>query len=69
MRGEVRRKRLAIPLRTQPVDEFIERAGIMVFASHSLELVRRLCNKAVVMKAGHVVAMGPVEAMIASYVP
>lgn len=50
------------------LDEFIERAGILVFASHSLDLVRRLCNKAVVMRAGRVVAIGPVDVMIASYV-
>ena len=50
------------------LDEFIERAGILVFATHSLELVRRLCNKALVMKSGHIVAVGSVDEMIAGYV-
>ena len=49
------------------LNEVIERAGILVFASHSLELIRRLCNKALVMNAGRIVATGPVEPMIVAY--
>lgn len=49
------------------LNEVIERAGILVFASHSLELIRRLCNKALVMNAGRIVATGAVEPMIVAY--
>jgi ABC-type polysaccharide/polyol phosphate transport system ATPase subunit len=43
------------------LDSFIERAGILVLASHAPNLVRRLCNKAVVMEHGRVVWTGDVE--------
>src|SRR5436190_11914710 len=36
------------------LDAFVAKAGILVLASHSLELVRRLCNKAVLMERGRV---------------
>jgi lipopolysaccharide transport system ATP-binding protein len=49
------------------LNDLIKRTGILVFASHSLELIRRLCNKALVMNAGQITAIGPVERMIASY--
>jgi lipopolysaccharide transport system ATP-binding protein len=49
------------------LNELIERAGILVFASHSVDLIRRLCNKALVLKSGQVVASGPVDPMIAGY--
>jgi ABC-2 type transport system ATP-binding protein/lipopolysaccharide transport system ATP-binding protein len=43
------------------LDEFIERAGILVLASHAAGLVRRLCKKAIVMEHGRVVWVGDVE--------
>ncbi len=43
------------------LDSFIERAGILVLASHAPTLVRRLCNKAIVMEHGRVVWTGDVE--------
>jgi ABC-2 type transport system ATP-binding protein/lipopolysaccharide transport system ATP-binding protein len=43
------------------LDSFIERAGVLVLASHAPNLVRRLCNKAVVMEHGRVVWTGDVE--------
>jgi ABC-type polysaccharide/polyol phosphate transport system ATPase subunit len=36
------------------LDAFVAKAGILVLASHSLELVRRLCTKAVPMERGRV---------------
>jgi ABC-type polysaccharide/polyol phosphate transport system ATPase subunit len=43
------------------LDSFIERAGVLVLASHAPNLVRRLCNKAVVMEHGRVMWTGDVE--------
>jgi len=46
------------------LDAFVARAGIMVLASHSPELVERLCSKALVMEHGQVRFFGPrAEAM------
>lgn len=41
--------------------EFIERAGILVLASHSTDLVRKLCNKAVLMEHGKMLWFGELE--------
>ena len=43
------------------LDHFISKAGILVLASHSTELVRRLCNKAVLMEHGRLLWAGSVE--------
>jgi len=39
------------------LDELVESAGILVFASHSKELIRRLCNRIVIMESGNIVAI------------
>lgn len=44
------------------LETFVRRAGIMVLASHSAELVKRFCNKALVMEHGHALFMGPTDA-------
>jgi ABC-2 type transport system ATP-binding protein len=43
------------------LDHFIRKAGILVLASHSVELVRRLCNKAILMEHGRTICVGEVE--------
>ena len=43
------------------LDGFIESAGILVLASHAPNLVRRLCNKAIVMEHGRIIWTGDVE--------
>lgn len=47
--------------------ELIDRTGIMVFASHSDELLRQLCNKAVLMQKGEAIHMGSVEEVLEKY--
>ncbi len=47
--------------------KFIERTGILVLASHSNELVRKFCNKALLMEHGRMVQFGPVEDVLAAY--
>jgi ABC-2 type transport system ATP-binding protein/lipopolysaccharide transport system ATP-binding protein len=43
------------------LDRFIKKAGILVLASHSSELVQRLCNRAVLMEHGRMVFSGGIE--------
>ncbi len=47
--------------------DFVLRAGIMVLASHSLDLVNRFCNKAMVMENGKLLYFGPTEDAVAYY--
>jgi ABC-2 type transport system ATP-binding protein/lipopolysaccharide transport system ATP-binding protein len=47
--------------------DFIAKAGILVLASHSIELVRRLCTKAIVMEHGKVLWIGGIEEGITYY--
>lgn len=49
------------------LDEFVRRAGVMVFASHASELVKRFCNKAIVMEHGKVQFFGPTDEALAFY--
>jgi ABC-type polysaccharide/polyol phosphate transport system ATPase subunit len=45
----------------QRLNEFIGRSRILVLASHSDKLIRAMCNKAVLMHAGRILAIGPVD--------
>lgn len=47
--------------------QFIARAGIVVFASHSPELVREMCNRAVWLHHGRIVAEGDVDSVLEKY--
>jgi ABC-type polysaccharide/polyol phosphate transport system ATPase subunit len=49
------------------LDQFIKKAGILVLASHSIELVRRLCNRAVLMEHGRMIWAGEIEEGLALY--
>ena len=46
---------------------FIDKAGILVLASHSHELVRRLCNKAILMEHGRLLWSGSVDEGLSVY--
>ena len=41
------------------MNELVERAGILVLASHSLRLLKSVCNKALWLEKGRVVMYGP----------
>jgi ABC-type polysaccharide/polyol phosphate transport system ATPase subunit len=47
--------------------DFIGRSRIMVLASHSDNTIRSMCNKAVLMDAGRIVAFGPVDDVCEQY--
>jgi ABC-2 type transport system ATP-binding protein/lipopolysaccharide transport system ATP-binding protein len=49
------------------VQEFIARAGILVLASHSEGMIRDMCNKAILMEHGRIVAAGPVDETFKQY--
>lgn len=46
---------------------FVEKANILVLASHSEAIIREWCNKALLLKAGHAVAFGPVDIVMQKY--
>jgi len=47
--------------------EYINEAQILVFASHSAELLRAICNRAVLLEAGRIIREGPVEEILGAY--
>lgn len=47
--------------------EFTDKAAIIVLASHSEALIKRMCTKAVLMEHGRVIKEGPIEDVFASY--
>ena len=49
------------------LNELVSKAGILVFASHSKELIRRLCNKALWLNKGEIRALGEVDDVLAEY--
>lgn len=49
------------------VETFVEQAGILVLASHSTEICRRWCNKAVWMERGEVKMAADISAVLDSY--
>lgn len=51
----------------QRVEAFVERASIMVLASHSIDICRKFCNQGVWMDQGQVKAAGPIDAVLDAY--
>lgn len=49
------------------VKALIERSSIMVLASHSDELIRQMCKRAILLDRGQVVADGPTEEVLEIY--
>lgn len=49
------------------LEAFIDRAGILVLASHDLELLGRVCTKGILLDAGRVRASGPIEDVAGEY--
>jgi ABC-type polysaccharide/polyol phosphate transport system ATPase subunit len=51
----------------QRIEAFVEKAGILVLASHSSETCRQWCNKAVWMERGEVKLQGEINSVLDSY--
>lgn len=49
------------------MEDFIGRSRIVVFASHSNALVEKMCNKAVLMQGGRMLAIGGVKDILERY--
>lgn len=49
------------------VAAFVQRAQILVLASHSASIIREWCNKALYLNAGEAVAFGPVAEVLKEY--
>ncbi len=49
------------------LNEFINRSKIIVLASHADTIIRKLCNKALLLEHGQIVAAGSVEEVIGIY--
>ena len=47
--------------------ELVDKAGILVFASHSEELLQRFCTKALLLERGRILNEGPVGAIWSEY--
>lgn len=47
--------------------DYVSRSRILVLASHSLEIIRNICNKAVYMKRGRILHAGAPEEVIKFY--
>ena len=49
------------------LEEFVDRAGILVFASQNSALLERVCTRGVLLEAGSVKACGPIRDVIREY--
>ena len=51
----------------QRLREFVQRAGLLVLASHSPDLIRKTCNRGLMLSHGKVVCTGTPEEVLAAY--
>jgi ABC-type polysaccharide/polyol phosphate transport system ATPase subunit len=49
------------------IQKFVERASVLVLASHNLDLCSRWCTRALWLEQGRVRALGPVDEVIGDY--
>lgn len=52
----------------QRLDEIVARAGILVLASHDVDLIRSTCNRAILLEQGRIAAVGATDAILARYI-
>jgi ABC-type polysaccharide/polyol phosphate transport system ATPase subunit len=52
---------------TKRIKEMMSEAGTVLIASHSLSLIREVCNRAVLVEKGKITESGPPAQVIASY--
>ncbi|BAL76924.1 putative O-antigen/LPS export system ATP-binding protein [Bradyrhizobium cosmicum] len=51
----------------QRLDEIVARAGILVLASHDVDLIRSTCNRAILLQEGRIAAAGAIEDVLQRY--
>ncbi|WP_242390507.1 ABC transporter ATP-binding protein [Pararhodospirillum photometricum] len=49
------------------IDTFIEKANILVLASHSEAIIRQWCNKAIMLKGGNMISYGKTDNVFKDY--
>ncbi|MDF1757007.1 MAG: ABC transporter ATP-binding protein [Legionellaceae bacterium] len=52
---------------TERLQSFYHKAGIMVIASHSDDLIKRMCNKAILLEHGKIIKFGGVDDVLNIY--
>ena len=62
------RNRLAfIESARKRMDDLMERASLVVFATHSLDVLPRFCERTILLRAGRIVADGPTKDVVRLY--
>ncbi len=51
------------------LSELAEKSKVLVMASHQIDLLKSLCNKAIFMEHGKLIAFGPIDEILAKYMP
>ncbi|MCK1360281.1 ABC transporter ATP-binding protein [Bradyrhizobium sp. 199] len=51
----------------QRLDEIVARAGILVLASHDVDLIKSTCNRAILLEQGKITAAGTTEEILGRY--
>ena len=49
------------------IEQLMQRASLLVLASHSTDVIRQFCNKALLLRAGRIEEIGPIDSVIAAY--
>jgi ABC-type polysaccharide/polyol phosphate transport system ATPase subunit len=49
------------------MQSLIQRTRILVLASHSDALIKSMCNRAILLEKGRLIAIGPVDEIISRY--
>ena len=49
------------------MEQFVDRSSILVLASHSQELLRKWCNRGLLLQQGRIMISGPIDEVIAAY--
>lgn len=49
------------------IDELLDTSKILVFASHSVQLLKRFCNKAILIDQGQIIEYGELDEVLMSY--
>jgi len=52
---------------TARLNQMISHSRILIMASHDVETIRRLCNRAALLQTGRIVTIGSVDEVIAAY--
>jgi ABC-type polysaccharide/polyol phosphate transport system ATPase subunit len=51
----------------QRLDEIVARAGILVLASHDIDLIKSTCNRAILLEQGRITAAGSIDEVLGRY--